>query len=120
MRLRSFSLGLTTPLATARGEITERDGFLVAVGPGDGDDCGAGGDDAAGGLGEAAPLPGWTEPLSACESALRGVDGDEGDTAVDALARLDPDETPAARHGLALALADAAAREEGRSLSARL
>ena len=114
MRLRPFSLDLTSPLGTARGEITEREGFLVGVGP----------DDRAGisvpGLGEAAPLPGWTESRSTCESALRGVADDGGALVDDALDRLDPRETPAARHGLALALADAAARGEERSLAARL
>ncbi|OYR45200.1 MULTISPECIES: mandelate racemase/muconate lactonizing enzyme family protein [unclassified Halorubrum] len=114
MRLRPFSLDLTSPLGTARGAITEREGFLVGVGP----------DDRAGisvpGLGEAAPLPGWTESRSACESALRGVADDGGALVDDALDRLDPGATPAARHGLALALADAAARGEGRSLAARL
>ena len=112
MRLRSFSVGLTAPLATARGEITEREGFLVGVGPEDGDST-------ASGVGEAASLPGWTESRSACESALREVNGDDGRLVDGALDRLDPAETPAARHGLALALADAAAREAGRSLAAR-
>jgi len=113
MRLRSFSLGLTTPLATARGEIAEREGVLVAVGPGD-DDV------SAAGLGEATPLPGWTESRSACEAALRGV-RDEDDALVDdALDRIEVAERPAARHGLALALADAAARDDGRPLAAHL
>ncbi|WP_435073388.1 enolase C-terminal domain-like protein [Halorubrum sp. HHNYT27] len=115
MRLRSFSLDLTTPLGTARGEITEREGFLVRVGPPD-----AAGERSGSGLGEAAPLPGWTESLSACELALRGVKGERGRLVDDALARLDPHETPAARHGLSLALADAAAREADRSLAAYL
>jgi len=116
MRLRPFSLDLTSPLGTARGEITEREGFLVGVGSEDG-----AGNPSEPGLGEAAPLPGWTESLSACESALRGVgDEDGGRLADDALDRFDPSETPAARHGLALALADAAARVEGRSLAGHL
>ncbi|MFC7188218.1 mandelate racemase/muconate lactonizing enzyme family protein [Halorubrum yunnanense] len=114
MRLRPFSVGLATPLDTARGRIAEREGFLVGTGPGDGDS-------AAPGLGEATPLPGWTESLSACESALREVrDGDDDGLVGDALDRLDPAETPAARHGLALALADASARGGGQSLAARL
>ncbi|WP_144799103.1 mandelate racemase/muconate lactonizing enzyme family protein [Halorubrum depositum] len=124
MRLRPFSLGLTTPLGTASGEITEREGFLVGVGSGDvrGDrqERGDGAGVSTSGLGEAAPLPGWTESLSECESALRGVNDADGTLVDGALDRLDPRETPAARHGLALALADAAAREEGRSLAARL
>jgi o-succinylbenzoate synthase len=115
VRLTSFSLTLASPLATARGEIGDREGFLVGVGPADGD-----GDRSAAGLGEAAPLPGWTESLSACESALRGATDGDGRLADDALDRLDPRETPAARHGLALALSDAAARAEGRPLAAHL
>ncbi|WP_280587361.1 enolase C-terminal domain-like protein [Halorubrum sp. Boch-26] len=114
MRLRSFSLGLTTPLATARGDITEREGFLVGVGAEDGDET------PDPGLGEAAPLPGWTESRSACESALREERDDDGSLIDGALDRLEPSETPAARHGIALALADAEAREEDRSLAARL
>ena len=112
MRLGSFSVGLTAPLATARGEMAAREGVLVGVGPGD---DGA----AATGIGEATPLPGWTESRSACESALRGVRSEDGCLVDGALDRLDR-ETPAARHGLALALADAAARGEGRSLAERL
>jgi len=117
MRVRSFSLGLTSPLETARGTIDRREGFLVAVGPAsDGESV------PASGLGEATPLPGWTESQSACEAALRGVrtGGGGKEPANDALSRLDPAETPAARHGLALALADATARGAGQSLSERL
>jgi o-succinylbenzoate synthase len=120
MRLRSFSLTLASPLGTAHGPIDRREGFLVAVDPGpDGESV------PALGLGEATPLPGWTESRSACEAALRGVrtghDG-SGDAALatDALARIDPAETPAARHGLSLALADATARDAGQSLSEHL
>jgi o-succinylbenzoate synthase len=119
VRLRPFSLDLTTPLGTARGEITTREGFLVSVAPGEGSSDGARSTSEPG-LGEAAPLPGWTESLSACESALRGVTDDDGRLVDDALGRLDPRGTPAARHGLALALSDAAARAEGRPLAAHL
>ncbi|TKX82135.1 mandelate racemase/muconate lactonizing enzyme family protein [Halorubrum sp. SD626R] len=117
MRLRPFAVGLTRPLGTARGDIAEREGFLVGVGSEDRVD---GDGVSAPGLGEAAPLPGWTESLSACESALRAVRTDDGALLPDALDRLDPVETPAARHGLALALADATAREADRSLASHL
>ena len=118
MRLRPFSVGLTRPLGTARGDITEREGFLVGVGS---EDTVDGDGVSAPGLGEAAPLPGWTESLSACEAALREVRGADGALVDGALDRLDPGETPAARHGLALALADAAARGgDRRSLASRL
>ncbi|WP_123624092.1 mandelate racemase/muconate lactonizing enzyme family protein [Halorubrum sp. CSM-61] len=117
MRLRPFSLGLTAPLQTARGAVDRRKGFLVAVDP-EAD----GGSVPALGLGEATPLPGWTESLSACEAALRGVGGgnEKRELPADAVSRLDPVETPAARHGLALALADATARDARRSLSEHL
>ncbi|MGQ3330269.1 mandelate racemase/muconate lactonizing enzyme family protein [Halorubrum sp. FL23] len=116
MRLRPFSLGLTSPLETARASIEQREGFVVAVDPeSDGDSV------SEAGVGEATPLPGWTESLSACEAALRGLQADRDDAGLaDALTRIDPGETPAARHGLALALADATARDAGRSLAEQL
>ncbi|GAB3693283.1 mandelate racemase/muconate lactonizing enzyme family protein [Halorubrum pallidum] len=137
--LRPFALELASPLDTARGPIREREGFLVSVDVDEPDSP------ASTGIGEATPLPGWTESLSACASALRrvgvadagtvGVEADVAESdaaesgveepasqtlAADALARLDPGDVPAARHGLALALGDAAARDAGRSLSAEL
>lgn len=114
MRLRSFALDLATPLGTATGAIDRREGFLVGVGPEDEDAP-------APGLGEATPLPGWTESLSACESTLREARTTAApDGLAEAVAAVDPTATPAARHGLALALADATAREADRSLSAHL
>ncbi|MFC5969913.1 mandelate racemase/muconate lactonizing enzyme family protein [Halomarina salina] len=102
LRFEPFSLPLSSPLSTANGDVTEREGFVVVV-------------DVGGqrGVGEATPLPDWTESLDDCEGALRRVArypdprraltsrGDE------ALAS-----TPAARHGVALALADAAAHRD--------
>lgn len=118
MRLRSFSLALASPLRTAREELTEREGFLVAVGDPNADG-GASGDARTTGIGEATPLPGWTEPLPACETALREAAAEPvGPRA--ALDGLDAGATPAARHGLALAIDDAAARDAGRSLAAHL
>jgi len=137
MRVSEFAVGLSSPLRTAHGEIDEREGFLVGVdGCGDSDDC-VNSDNAdetdadetdtdetdadvsprtpAVGIGEATPLPGWTESLTACEAALDG-EGDGTPTPDD----IDPRETPAARHGVALAFDDAAARASGRSLAARL
>ncbi|SNR32069.1 mandelate racemase/muconate lactonizing enzyme family protein [Halorubrum vacuolatum] len=102
---RRFSLPLSTPLATAHGTITEREGFLVAIDPE--------GSAPARGIGEATPLPGWTESLEACVEAIDrfGVDP----------IRLPPaGETPAARHGVALARDDAAARAAGIRLADRL
>ncbi|WP_415381803.1 o-succinylbenzoate synthase [Halosimplex sp. TS25] len=101
--IRSFSLPLESPLSTASGDVDEREGFLVRY-------------DHRGetGVGEATPLPGWTESLDDCEDALdralaAGVDGDHSA----ALLELDADEARAARHGFATALLDADARADG-------
>lgn len=88
---REFSVPLESPLATAAGGIERREGLAVRIG-----------DDPAG-VGEATPLPGWTESLADCRAAIAGIDDPEG--ALDALS-----DRPAARHGLSLALADRAAR----------
>jgi len=93
MNAERFSLPLVEPLATAAGDITEREGFLVTV------------DEPTTGVGEATPLPGWTESLEACRDALATADSE----AVDEL-------PPAARHGVSLALLDAAARDAERPL----
>ncbi|MFB6301520.1 MAG: mandelate racemase/muconate lactonizing enzyme family protein [Haloferacaceae archaeon] len=112
--LREFSLDLNDPLATARGEITTRRGLLVGV-------------ERRGvrGVGEATPLPGWTEPFEECLAALAGTDGGPpldvpADPSPGTVDLGDVPETPAARHGLALARLDAAARRQGESLAARL
>jgi o-succinylbenzoate synthase len=84
MRFERFSVDLARPLVTAAGPIESRTGFLVR---------------ASGGLGEATPLPGWTESPADCRRALERGSPD--------------DSTPAARHGVSLARADAAARDDG-------
>ncbi|MGM0447126.1 MAG: mandelate racemase/muconate lactonizing enzyme family protein [Methanobacteriota archaeon] len=118
VRRHPFALDLTRPLGTAAGEIRRREGFLIAVKRrGDGDHS-ADGTDSAGGLGEATPLPGWTESREACAAALDGLDGRA--EARPPLAALDAASTPAARHGVSLALADAAARNAGERLADRL
>ncbi|WIV66137.1 o-succinylbenzoate synthase [Natrialbaceae archaeon AArc-T1-2] len=99
--IRPFELELASPLETADGRIDRREGFLVRVE--DGDDSG---------LGEATPLPGWTESYEACRDALERVVSIAGeDGATDTLLAACED-APAARHGLALALADLHARRE--------
>jgi o-succinylbenzoate synthase len=90
MNVDYFSLPLREPLTTARGDITDRTGYLVSL------------DDPAPGIGEATPLSGWTESLDDCAAALRDVDPED----LDAL-------PPAARHGVSLALLDAHARADG-------
>ena len=144
VELERFSLPLSSPLETATGTIDTREGFLVRLraDDGDGEGCtdGDGDRSSAGhilGVGESTPLPGWTESLVECESALRSVvdlDDDLEDALDDALdvadlGQLDPrgqDEhdgkggslarRPAARHGVSLAVLDARAREAGEPL----
>jgi o-succinylbenzoate synthase len=98
VELHEFSLPLTSPLETAHGAIEHRKGLLVRVEEGD-----------EVGIGEATPLPGWTESLPACRAAIAHVDDPES-----ALSSLDA--TPAARHGLSLALADLRAKRAERPL----
>lgn len=102
-----FSLRLEAPLETAAGPISARRGFLV-------------GHERNGhrGIGEATPLPGWTESYEACRAALQET---VGSAATDsAIAPPDPTDTPAAAHGVDLARLDAAARQSGRPLAAVL
>jgi o-succinylbenzoate synthase len=100
MNVESFSLPLTRPLSTADGTIEQRRGLLVRVTV-----------DAVEGLGEATPLPGWTESLAACEAALQDVDDPVSAVAAGTLA-----DRPAARHGVSLAVLDARARAAGEPL----
>ncbi|WP_423751584.1 o-succinylbenzoate synthase [Salinirarus marinus] len=100
IRVRPFDVALADPLSTAHGSIESRRGFFVGVER----------DDANRGVGEAAPLPGWTESYDACERALDGVT--DPAAALDALA-----DAPAARHGVEHALVDARARAAGVSLA---
>ena len=97
MNLERFSLPLSRPLSTAAGAIEHREGLLVRV------DI-----DGVVGVGEATPLVGWTESLGACEAALETVDDPETAISDGSL-----DATPAARHGVSLAVLDARARAAG-------
>lgn len=89
-----FTLPLTRPLETAAGTIDHRRGFLVRVH-----------DATATGIGEATPLPGWTESHDTCQTHLETaghlLETHGPSAALNALA-----DTPAARHGLSLALLD--------------
>lgn len=98
--LGRFSLPLVRPLETADGTIERREGFLVRLG-----------DDPVG-IGEATPLPGWTESMAACAEALeKEVEAAEANGSVTELPAMAS--TPAARHGLELALLDRSARAAG-------
>ena len=102
IRRAPFALDLTAPFATAHGAIRRRRGWLVGVEH-----------DGHRGVGEATPLPGWTESHGACGDALARVEDADPAAALDDLAG-----TPAARHGVSLAIADAQARAAGRPLAA--
>ncbi|SEH64892.1 L-alanine-DL-glutamate epimerase [Halopenitus malekzadehii] len=105
MRVTPVTLELDSPLRTASAEILEREGWLVGLDP-DVDDV------PARGVGEATPLPDWTESPSACADALATArESGSGPAGV---------ETPAARHGITLARADAAARADDRRLTDHL
>jgi len=102
-QFREFAVSLSKPLATARGEVTAREGFLVRVS--DGEHVG---------VGEATPLAPWTESRAECRGALEdAVDRLRDD---EAALRADLDRNPAARHGVALALADLRATQHDRPL----
>ncbi|NLV06642.1 o-succinylbenzoate synthase [Haloarcula rubripromontorii] len=103
MNVDPFSLPLSGPLVTARETISQRSGFVVRY-------------DHRGetGVGEATPLPGWTESLDDCQRGLDDattVAADGGHT--DVLLSLDAASVPAARHGFATALLDADAKADG-------
>jgi o-succinylbenzoate synthase len=124
LRRRSFSLDLARPLATARGRIDRREGWLVCLDAGD-----------VRGVGEATPLPGWTEPFADCRTALDLVADAAGSLAslvgadrvpADPLAAAPPPvadplaDAPAARHAVESALLDARGRRRGRPLAGLL
>ena len=101
MWIEPFSLALASPLSTARGEITERRGFLIGV-----DDTGV-----PPGIGEASPLPGWTESLDDCRDALEATDPATPET------HPDPSTTPAAAHAVELAGLDRRGRNDSTPLA---
>ncbi|QLG47666.1 mandelate racemase/muconate lactonizing enzyme family protein [Natrinema halophilum] len=118
LEYRSFSLDLAEPLETADGTIDSRDGFLVRLvddGSADGGKPVDSGDSPAVGYGEATPLPGWTESSEDCEEALERA-RDAIQTAGPSEALETVDRQVAARHGLALALADLQATRDATPL----
>ncbi|MFD1684996.1 mandelate racemase/muconate lactonizing enzyme family protein [Halobellus litoreus] len=107
MQYEPFSLDLRSPLSTAAGAISRRDGFLVRVERG-----------GVVGLGEATPLPGWTESHEDCVAALAA--GRRPESILGELDDAGRPSHPAARHGVELPVADAAARAVDESLAAFL
>jgi len=123
MDRRSFVLDLARPLGTAKGTISRREGVLVRIDA----------DAEEHGIGEATPLPGWTESLADCRTALDAVSDRDATlrTAVDADPRAPFDDAPsaltdpltdapAARHAVESAVLDARGRRDGRPLAALL
>jgi len=104
MWIEPFSLALASPLSTARGEITERRGFLIGI------------DDTAAppGIGEASPLAGWTESVEECQAALEATNLESAETYPD------PSVTPAAAHAVELAGLDRRGRNDSTPLAAVL
>lgn len=101
--IHPFSLELRTPLETAKGTLTERTGFVIQQ---DGESIG---------IGEATPLPGWTEDLETCEQYLKtAIQTYEAKGLEAALETLD--RAPAARHGFSLAATDKHARHSHQPL----
>lgn len=86
--INPFELSLTDPLKSASETIDRRAGFVVRWGRG---------------IGEATPLPPWTESYEETEAALTSIASKELSIG-DALKALSS--TPAARHGLASAIVD--------------
>lgn len=107
MEIQRFSLPLSEPLETAAGRIERREGFEIRIER-----------DAVIGVGEATPLPGWTESIAECESALVAVDDPVTAIMGSKPGRMDDPFAgrPAARHGVSLAVLDAAARSRGEPL----
>jgi o-succinylbenzoate synthase len=100
MNVEPFSLPLSSPLRTATGTIETRDGFLIRVDV-----------DGVRGVGEATPLPGWTESLRECERALQRIEHPQ-----EALESAELAARPAARDGVSLAVLDARARRASKPL----
>ena len=98
---RQTAIPLSDPLETAQDEVDHRDCFLVHTTDPDG-------------VGEASPLPGWTESVRETMAALDRLCASTdraGPGELDSLL-----ETPAARHGVSLALLDGESRNAGKPL----
>lgn len=100
--LRQFRLPLNEPFRTSEGAIESRDGVAVRVETAD-----------EVGVGEATPLPGWTESLESTVDHLDGLRDHRGPVWDLPL----PGETPAARHAIGLAVMDFAARAHRQPLA---
>lgn len=114
-RVQPFRCRLVSPLETAAGRIYERSGWIVGLQ----DEAGAWG------FGEAAPLPGHpafrAESVEVSQRVLVRAAESLEELEESALAGWQPPEdAPAARFAIETAVADLAARREGRSLASWL
>lgn len=100
IEFETFAIELREPLETAAGRIERRRGIAVRVTDG-----------GTMGVGEATPLPGWTESESTCQTALTGVTPPVTRNSLKDLV-----DRPAARFGLETALADRRARHRDQAL----
>lgn len=98
IEMREFRLACSNPLQTATGTIKERYGYLFCLKT-----------ENHIGLGEASPLPGWTESFKACKAALHHSIESIEERGVERTL-YDLRETPAARHGVSLACQDLQAK----------
>jgi o-succinylbenzoate synthase len=109
-----YELDLDPPLVTAEERLQRRNGVLLKWGT-----------DPVG-LGDAAPLPPFTEPLNECTVALERAErafekaGWRGALRVVSRTRNGQLRFPAARHAVVLALLDRRAKRAGRSLTREL
>lgn len=110
LELVRFAVPLVTPLATARGPIARREGFVVLLH----------GSDGSVGIGEATPHPAAPTSVTALGRALRAsaraLVGAHLDRLRD-LRRGLPADAPAAASGLDMALHDLAGRASGRAVA---
>lgn len=113
LEFQPFSLDLADPLETADGTIEARDGFLIRL-IDQGNETPDSADDFPVGYGEATPLPGWTESIEDCKQALERARDAIREGPSEALEAVD--RQVAARHGLALAIADLQATREATPL----
>ncbi|ERG96945.1 mandelate racemase/muconate lactonizing enzyme family protein [Haloquadratum walsbyi] len=109
MKADPFTLGLSRSLSTANGEIEQRRGHVICIKINE-----------VVGVGEATPLPDWTETHSSCQDALRSVSMETDtntDTDIESISGISPETTSAAHHGVELACVDAMARDTNNSVA---
>jgi len=100
LKIRDFRLSCSHPFQSAVRTIKQRHGYLFCIKT-----------DSEMGLGEASPLPNWTESFRACGEALRHTTETIRMKGVDR-AIYEVRDTPAARHAVSLACQDLKAKRD--------